>query len=92
MQLQIECNPIPFQQQSCVVCGQLFKTTEAKVIICSNQGKKHGEVCPTCLGKGFNWLNQRFEQLNKPQREEFVQHSQPLTRPLVQPLAISVDA
>lgn len=92
MQLQIECNPVPFQEQSCLICNQLFNTTEAKVIICNDQGKKHGEACPACLGRGFNWLNQRFEQrfeqLNTPSLKGVIKRIQPRS---TQPLALSVD-
>ena len=64
MQLQIECNHTP-QQQSCWICKQLIEMTEAKVIVCNEQGYCYGEVCPKCLKKGFQWLSGQFEQLNQ---------------------------
>lgn len=69
MQLQIECNQAPFQQQSCLICNQLFEMAEAKILVCNDQGKHYGEVCPKCLEKGFDWISDRFEQLNQPKRK-----------------------
>jgi len=39
--------------------------SEAKVIVCNDQGKAYGEVCPHCLKQGFGWLSNRFDQLNQ---------------------------
>jgi hypothetical protein len=64
MQLQIECNQVPFQQQPCLICNRLFEMTEAKIIVCNNQGNDYGEVCPQCLSRGFDWLSAQFERLN----------------------------
>ncbi len=64
MQLQIECNQTPCKQQPCLICNQLFELTEAKIIVCNDQGQSYGEVCSECLEKGFYWLNDRFKQLN----------------------------
>lgn len=63
MKLQIECNQAPFQQQCCLTCNEIYEMVEAKVLVCNNQGKVYGEVCPHCLKKGFHWLSDRFEQL-----------------------------
>jgi hypothetical protein len=68
MQFQIECNHAPFQTQQCLICNRLFEMTEAKVIACSDQGKSYGEVCPNCLQEGFDWISDRFDQLNQPKR------------------------
>ncbi len=68
MQLQIECNREPFKQKSCLICNQLFEMTEARIIVCNDQGNDYGEVCPKCLRKGFSWLSDRFEQLSQPQK------------------------
>lgn len=73
MQLQIECNPVPFQKQLCLTCEQLFEMAEAKVIACNDQGKSYGEVCPHCLKQGFDWLSDRFDHLR---------HRQTLSQPL----------
>ncbi|MBD2459557.1 hypothetical protein H6G89_00745 [Oscillatoria sp. FACHB-1407] len=71
MQLQIECNRALSQKQFCLICNHFFEPTEAKVIICNDQGDAFGEACPQCLGKGFNWLSGRFEQLlSHPQKRE----------------------
>jgi hypothetical protein len=78
MQLQIECNNIPFQQKSCWICNQPFETREAKVVICNDQGNDYGEVCPECLEMGFYWLSNRFEQLNQPRKRIAIRQTQDL--------------
>jgi DnaJ-class molecular chaperone len=65
MQLQIECSQ-SFEQRLCITCHQLFVMKQARVIVCNEQGKLQGDVCPTCLGKGFQWLNHQFERSNHP--------------------------
>jgi hypothetical protein len=60
MQFQIECKPL-FEQRCCLICDRAFITKEARVIACNDQGTSQGEVCPTCLAKGYQWLNNRFE-------------------------------
>lgn len=82
MQLQIECNQVPLQQQSCLICSQLFEMAEARIFICNDRGKYYGEVCPTCLKKGFDWLSDRFKQLNQPTRKVAVQQIRSLEIPL----------
>lgn len=82
MQLQIECNPLPFRQEQCLICNQAFKMTEAKVIVCNDRGKDYGEVCPKCLEKGFHWLSDRFEQLQQPKKVIAMRQTQRL-KPLV---------
>ena len=69
MQFQIECNLMPSQQQFCSICNHWFEMTEARVIIRNDQGSYYGEVCPECLKQGFNWLSDRFEQINQPKRK-----------------------
>lgn len=81
MQLQIECNCIPFQQQSCWICHQSFQMTEAKVIICNDQGNGYGQVCPQCLKRGFHWLSNRFEQMDQPKATVLLRQSQNLEVP-----------
>ncbi|UBF30055.1 hypothetical protein K9N68_38340 (plasmid) [Kovacikia minuta CCNUW1] len=49
--------------------------TEAKVIVCSDQGKYYGEVCPNCLRAGFHWISDRVDQLNQPKKVEIVPRS-----------------
>lgn len=82
MQLQIECNQIPLQQQSCLICKQLFQITEAKVLACSNQGDCYGEVCPNCLHQGFGWLSDRFDQLNQPKKAIALRKTETLNMPI----------
>lgn len=82
MKLQIECNGIPLQHQSCSICNQLFETVEAKIIVCSDQGNYYGEVCPECLKKGFYWLNDRFEQLNQPKKAAVIRQTGDLEVPI----------
>jgi predicted amidophosphoribosyltransferase len=82
MQLQIECNDAPFQKQLCLTCDRQFETTEAKVIVCNDLGKAYGEVCPHCLEKGFNWISDRFSQLNQPKRKVALRQARNLKLPV----------
>lgn len=66
MQLQIECNSAPFQQQFCLTCSHFFEAVEAKIIVCDDQGTPYGEVCPHCLRKGFHWLSDRVGLWGQP--------------------------
>jgi len=50
--------------------------SEAKVIVCNDQGKYYGEVCPHCLKQGFAWLSSRFDQLNKIKEIDVARQSQ----------------
>ena len=81
MQLQIECNHIP-QQQSCCICNQLIEMTQARVIVCNDQGTHCGEVCTQCLKKGFHWLSEQFEQLHQPKKTVAIPQSRSLDIPL----------
>lgn len=82
MQLQIECNHAPFKSQRCLTCNSLFEMAEAKVLVCNNQGKYYGEVCPNCLNEGFAWIRDRFEQLNQPQKSLVTRQPRSLSRSL----------
>lgn len=82
MQVQIECNSFPLQQQSCLICNQLFEMTEAKIIICDDQGNDHGEVCFTCLEKRFYWLNYQFEQLKQSKSAVEIRQTRSLEIPI----------
>jgi hypothetical protein len=77
MQLQIEYNYSPSQKQQCITCNKYFKTTEAKVIVCSDQGRSYGEACPYCLEKGYGWLSDRFELLNQSQKRSISRSTRP---------------
>jgi hypothetical protein len=69
MQLQVECNRLSSQQsRSCQICDQSIEMREARVILCDDQGTNCGEVCSQCIGMGFDWLNYRFQQLNRSHR------------------------
>jgi hypothetical protein len=68
MQLQVECNGLTKKQQPCWACDRVFKSREARIIVCTDQGASCGEVCPDCLDRGFQWLQYRFDQLNRPQK------------------------
>lgn len=85
MQLQIECNPAPLQSQTCLICKRLFEMTEAKIIVCNDHGNNYGEVCPQCLQRGFDWLSDRFEQLNHSHKTITIQ------RPRQQKIPIGVS-
>ncbi|MBV8887242.1 MAG: hypothetical protein JO235_25050 [Chroococcidiopsidaceae cyanobacterium CP_BM_RX_35] len=56
--------------------------TEAKVIICNDQGNCYGEVCPKCLDKGFHWLSKRFEQMNQIKQTVAIGQSRNLEVPI----------
>jgi hypothetical protein len=73
MQLQIECNHTPSQKQRCLTCNQIFEVKEAEVIVCDDQGKPCGEVCPQCLKRGYQWLSHRFDQINQLKKVDILQ-------------------
>lgn len=68
MQLQIECNYAPGQTQICSLCKTSFVMQEAQILLCNEQGRSYGQVCPKCLGRGLNWINNQFDTLNQPLR------------------------
>jgi hypothetical protein len=82
MQLQIEYNHAPFQQQSCLICNRLYEMAEAKILVCNERGEHQGEVCPKCLRKGFDWLSDRFEQIAQPKRKITLRQSRSLEIPI----------
>jgi hypothetical protein len=82
MQLQIECNNVPSQQQSCSICSQAFEMAEARIIVCNDQGKDCGEVCSICLSRGFDWLSDRFDQLNQAKKPVLMRRTQRLEIPI----------
>lgn len=69
MQLQIEYNGYSLENQSCYLCKQQFKTRQARVIACNEQGEGYGEVCPHCIAKGFTWIENRFQRLVEPSKK-----------------------
>lgn len=62
MQLQVECG-FSGLAQSCLLCEQAIEPKEGRVLLCSDQGDKYGEVCPHCIRRGTHWLNHQFECL-----------------------------
>ncbi len=52
MQLQIECSRSSLAQQVCMLCCQRFDLKEARVIVCNNLGKAHGDICYQCIAMG----------------------------------------
>ena len=82
MKLQIECNNSLLQQQSCWLCKQSFEVAPAKVIACDDQGNGYGEVCSKCLSKGFDWLSDRFDRLNRPKKPVLLRRSQKAAVPV----------
>lgn len=64
MQLQVECNRILESSPLCLICGDTFEMQQARILICNDQGKSYGEVCPNCIHKGFGWISSQFEQLH----------------------------
>jgi hypothetical protein len=67
MQLQVECNDRVGKHQVCWTCDRIFKMQAAQVILCDEQGENCGNVCPTCISRGYGWLNSQFEQLTTSQ-------------------------
>ena len=67
MQLQVECNGLSPKQQLCWICNHSFEMSEARIIVCDDQGDSYGEVCPQCLSMGFNWIKNQFQQLSPGQ-------------------------
>jgi hypothetical protein len=82
MKLQIECNNSLLQQQPCWLCKQSFEVATAKIIACDDQGNGYGEVCAQCLSKGFDWLSDRFDRLNRPKKPVLLRHSQKTAVPV----------
>jgi hypothetical protein len=76
MQLQVEYNYSPSQKQQCIICKRQYNSAEAKVIVCNNQSIPCGEVCSECLSHGFNWISDRFEQLNSSRKKNAVNRLQ----------------
>lgn len=62
MQFKMECNSLK-KQQICLICNQQFQMGEARLIVCSNQGDSYGDVCPKCMGRGANWINNQLRQI-----------------------------
>lgn len=63
MQLQIEYSSY-CEYRLCYLCQQYFQRKEASVILCDDQGKNCGEACAHCIAKGYNWMQNQFQQLN----------------------------
>ncbi len=75
MQLQIECNSSSSKSQhSCVLCGQVFQSTEARVIVCNDRGNSYGDICADCLKRGSDWIWHRLLS----DRERIRNHHKPL--------------
>ena len=64
MQLQIEFNSLSLERQQCCICKQQFEMKEARVIVCSEKNEGYGEVCSHCIGKGFTWIENQFQNLS----------------------------
>jgi uncharacterized protein CbrC (UPF0167 family) len=63
MQFQIECNSFLKSDQTCLTCNEQFEMTEARVIVCNEQGDSYGDICPYCIAMGCNWLERKLQQL-----------------------------
>lgn len=79
MQLQVECNDRVGKHQVCWTCDRVFKMQAAKVILCDDQGENCGDVCPTCISRGYGWLSSQFEQLTSPQKTSVAAVLTPVT-------------
>ena len=75
MQLQIECNHSPTLEQSCILCRENFSSAKARVIVCNNVGSRFGDLCPTCLSKGPNWIWQELLAQNKTCQKSSLRYS-----------------
>jgi hypothetical protein len=62
MQLEIECNG-SFNQETCLLCQELFQMSKARLIVCNDRGESYGELCPQCVAKGYNLLGTKLQQL-----------------------------
>lgn len=60
MQLQIECNHSTAVNQSCILCQATFQPSQARVIVCNNLGSRFGDLCPTCISQGSDWIWQKL--------------------------------
>lgn len=75
MQLQIECNSSSSKSQhSCVLCSQVFQSTEARVIVCNDRGNRYGDICADCLKRGSDWIWHRLLS----DRDRIRNHPKPL--------------
>jgi hypothetical protein len=73
MQLQIECNHSPTLEKSCILCREKFSSAKARVIVCNDLGSSFGDLCPTCLSQGPNWIWQELrKQSNTHQKSDFI--------------------
>lgn len=61
MQFQIECNSFLKNSQTCLTCNELFEMREARVIVCNERGDRYGDICPQCIGMGFNWIETQLQ-------------------------------
>jgi uncharacterized protein CbrC (UPF0167 family) len=62
MQFQIECNSFLKNHQTCLTCNQQFEMMEARVIVCNEQGDSYGDICPSCIERGSNWVGAQLQQ------------------------------
>lgn len=71
MQLRVECIGLPASSQPCLLCEQPFHMKEGRVIVCDDHGQGYGDICPQCIGRGFYWISQQFEQLIKQVKQPY---------------------
>lgn len=63
MKFQIECNSLK-NNQMCLICNQLFQTSEARLIVCSDEGEGFGDICPECINMGAYWIKSQLQQFS----------------------------
>jgi len=39
--------------------------SEARVIVCNEQGDSYGDICPECIAMGFDWIGNQLQQLSR---------------------------
>lgn len=64
IQVQIEFNASP-KQCKCWTCSHSFEMQTARVSVCDARGDRYGEICPSCIAKGSDWLANRCQQLTQ---------------------------
>jgi len=90
MQLQVECNDRVGKHQVCWTCDRVFRMQTARVTLCDDQS--YGEVCPTCISRGYGWLSSQFERLTPPRKPLVAATLTPVTGRLERAIAHTKSA
>ncbi|KAF3886525.1 MULTISPECIES: hypothetical protein [Nostocales] len=63
MKFQIECSSL-IKHEFCLICDRPIQRTEARLIVCSDQGDGFGDICPKCIGMGAYWIKNQLQHLS----------------------------